>query len=148
MTDEAQGNTAKMYFSGSLGVLFSRIVGMIAGVGSLWFLTRVLSTEDFAAYTFAMSLILVLGYSASLGLERVMLLRISGLAPEPGVLKGSVLARRIALRVALLSLAAALGCIGVLQAFPRLSAQNDLLGWFIALAPIVPAVALTASLIA
>ena len=145
---DARGSSAQLYFSGSVGVLFSRVAGMIAGVASLWLLTRILSTEAFAAYSFAMSLVFVLGFATVFGLERVMLLKLSPLEPEPGVLKGALLARRIALWVLVLSCGTAALMFAAFHIFPVLSANRDLVGWFSALVPIVPAVALTAVLIA
>lgn len=148
MTNEAPNDSARMYFSSSLGVIFSKAVGMLAGVASLWLLTRILSVEDFASYTFAMSLVFVLGFVSGLGLERVMLLKIGSLPPVEGVLQGGALARRISFQVALSSVAIVALTWSILVLFPVLSANNNLLGWFLALMPIVPAVALTAVLIA
>ena len=148
MSKEAYANSAQMYFSGSLGVLVSRAVGIVAGIVSLWLLTRILSVEAFAGYMLAMSLVFVLGFVASFGLERVLLLKISPLTPDPGHLWGGRLARKIAVWVALLSAATAVLTIIVLQSLPALSAKNDLAGWFLILSPIVPAVAMTALLVA
>ena len=137
-----------MYISSSLGVLFSRGVGLLAGAVSLWLLTRILDETDFAAYMLAMSMVYVCGFLGGFGLQRVLLLKISPLPATPGILQGSHLARSIGIRVFISSTCLALVVATTLYAFPELSAENDVSLWFLMLTPIVPTVSLTVWLIA
>ena len=98
--------SGKAYFTGALGVLASKVINMLAGIISLWLLTTILTTEDFAGYSVAMSIVILLGYSASLGIERSMLLRIGELEPDGRALAGRRLALRILVVVACLAAAA------------------------------------------
>ncbi len=100
-------SSEKAYFAGALGVLFSRGVSVGAGVLSLWFLTRILSVEEFAAYNFAMSIAVLLGYSIGLGTERSLLIRINETDPHPTHFLGMRLMKRV------LALALALSAVAV-----------------------------------
>ncbi len=137
-----------MYISSSLGVLFSRGVGLFAGVASLWLLTRILDEVDFAAYMLAMSMVYVCGFLGGFGLQRVLLLKISPLPATPGILHGAQLARSVGIRVFISSTSLAVVVAAALYAFPDISAENNVAPWFLMLAPIVPAVAMTVWLIA
>jgi len=128
----------RAYFLGALGVASSRVLSIVAGVASLWLLTRILSAEAFAAYSVAMSVVLLAGYSAGIGLERAMLVRIGSGMPENGQLTGTRMMLRIALITAVLSLVAA--AVLVLFATAGDARHSVFLGY---LAPVIPATALS-----
>lgn len=148
MSENTPTKPDAMYLSGGLGMLFSRVVGLLAGIVSLWILTRLLNTADFAAYMLAMSLVYICGFLGGFGLHRVLLLKISPLPTKSGVLQGAELAQKVAVRIFLSSTAVAIALTAVLYVFPGLTAQNNIAIWFALLSPIVPAVAMTAWLIA
>ena len=127
-----------MYLSGGLGVLFSRLTGIIAGIASLWLLNRILTTEAFAGYMLTFSLVVVLGGVSGFGLERVLVLKIGKLPPEKGILRGGRLLKQVACWVLPLSIVAVLTAILVLHKVPELSQNNEILPWLIRLSPIVP----------
>ena len=83
------------YLSGAFGSFAARGMTLVAGVLALWFLTRILSVDDFAGYASAMAVIVLLGYNAGFGLERAMLLRVSGQEPAKRQLLGTRLMLRI-----------------------------------------------------
>lgn len=147
MPDARPIKSESMYISSSLGVLFSRVVALFAGVLSLWLLTRILDEADFAAYMLAMSMVYVFGFLGGFGLQRVLLLKISPLPATPGVLHGAHLAKSIGMRVFLSSTCLAVVVATALYAFPDISAENNIAPWFLMLAPIVPTVAMTVWLI-
>lgn len=118
----------------------------MAGILSLWFVTRILSAEQFAGYSVAMSVMALAGYAAGLGIERAMLLRLGELAPEAGRLAGRTLMLRIAGVVAVLSAATSLTLVLVLA--PTMAANGNFAAeWIAPLAPMVPATALTLVLV-
>lgn len=135
-------DSGKAYFTGALGVLASRVVTICAGILSLWLLTRILSTEDFAGYSVAMSVVVVAGYSVGLGIERSMLLRIGELEIDAGRLAGAGMMRRILLLVAALSGAAALAA-----AFWAGAGETPRHDFVRLLAPVIPATALALVLV-
>lgn len=132
-------SSGKAYFTGALGVAASRVINSLAGIVSLWLLTAILTTDNFAGYSVAMSIVVLLGYSAGLGLERSMLLRVGELAPDPRILAGARLALTILGIVAVLSTVTAVltfAFIGGGGTTPRHE--------FVArLAPVIPATALS-----
>ncbi|MEO1238266.1 MAG: oligosaccharide flippase family protein [Pseudomonadota bacterium] len=69
----------KTYSPGALGVIGSQAVNALAGFVALYCLTNMLSKDDFGAYSFVFSVIIVLSTLATLGLDRTLLL---GLASE------------------------------------------------------------------
>ncbi len=127
------------YLSGATGVLLSRALSVLAGVASLWVLTQVLSTEAFAGYTVAMSILMLAGYSTGLGLERSMLLTISELPPRPTLLQGRGAMLKIAAVAASVSTLTALVVWGL--ADPETGGARD--EFLQRLAPIVPSTALS-----
>ncbi len=134
------------YLAGASGVIASRMVSLGAGFLSLWFLTRILSTEQFAGYSVAMSVVILASSSVGIGIERVMLLRVSEVEPCSGQLMGRTLALKIFGLVGTLSILAALALMLFSEA-ARLGVQEDLNGWLIRLAPFVPAAALSLVLV-
>ena len=83
------------YLAGISAVAASTVASAAAGFASLWFLTQVLSKDLFGAYTFSMSVVMLLAIVGTMGLDRVLLLRVAALPTEAGVLRGSALARRV-----------------------------------------------------
>lgn len=140
--------SARAYFRGSIGVIFSRGIGILAGVGSLWILTRVLDTEQFAGYMLAMSVVQIIGFFAGFGIERVLFLKISALTPDPQRLHGQKLAARIAVWVSASAVVAVLATLLLVGFFPELTGQTALAHWLTRLAPIGPAIALITVLVA
>ena len=84
------------YLVGAVGLLGSKIVGAIAGFGSLWLLTQMLTKEQLGGYAFAMSIAVLGSVVGTIGLNRALLLRISQLR-QRSVLMGSGLALRTGL---------------------------------------------------
>ncbi len=79
---------------GMLGVISSTVASLVAGVLSLWLLNRILGKDMFGGYAFAMSIVLLLSIVGTIGLDRVLLLRVAGLSAGDGVLRGKGLALR------------------------------------------------------
>ncbi|MEM6823872.1 MAG: hypothetical protein AAF566_02065 [Pseudomonadota bacterium] len=140
--ESALQSSDKAYFTGALGVLSSRVAAILAGVASLWLLTRILGSEAFAGYSVAFSIVVLLGYSIGLGIERSLLLRISGLDPAGGRLQGARLMRRILIVVAVLSSLAVVGTL--LTIAGETGPKHDFLRL---LTPVIPAVAISLVLI-
>ena len=135
----------RAYTIGAGSVLLSRATSALAGVISLWFLSRILNTDDFANYVVTMSIVMLGGYLAGLGLERSMLLRIAELQTRPGLLLGRGLMLKIAAAVLILSIFAA---TGLFLFFTEQVASEGLDKWVKWMTPIVPATALSLVLIA
>ncbi|WP_316646603.1 lipopolysaccharide biosynthesis protein [Ovoidimarina sediminis] len=110
-------------------------------------MTRILEAEAFAGYAVAMSVAVILGYTAGYGSERVMLLKIGGLPPEANLLRGRRLAQQIIALVFVTASATAALAILVLSLWPNLSGETEVLPWLIALSPIVPATAIVLALV-
>ena len=128
----------KAYFTGALGAMASRVITILAGVLSLWFLTRVLGTDQFAGYSVAFSALILVGYSVGLGIERSMLLRIGELAPDASALKGGRMMRAILLVAGVLASIAAL-----VMALLYGAGDTPRHAFLRMMAPLVPATALT-----
>lgn len=132
---------ARAYSSGLAGAVAARGLSVVAGVLSLWLLSRILDTEDFAGYAAAMSYAILLGHLGGLGLERSMLLRISPVAEVTDRLAGRRLVLRVALAVAVLSLAVSALTLAILGAVPLLQeGRTD--DWIRLLWPVIPLQAL------
>lgn len=127
----------RAYFAGALGVGLSRGLSILAGILSLWFLTRILTTEAFAGYSVAMAVIGLLSYSVGLGLERSLLVRLGGLKPEPGRLAGA------RLMWAIFRVTGILAAIGTAVTLVVASAWGGMTADFVVwLSPMIPATAL------
>lgn len=135
-------NSGKAYLTGALGVALSRVVSIAAGIISLWLLTQILTTENFAGYSVAMSVVVLCGYTAGLGIERSMLLRIGGLDVDAEKLAGTRL---------MLNISAAVAAIAVLVAgglyFWSSTGATPRHDFVRMLAPAVPALALSLVLV-
>lgn len=75
----------------------SQAASLVAGIASLWLLARILSKEMFGGYAFAVAVIALLSYVATLGLDRSLLLRIARHRISLGQLRGAGLAARATL---------------------------------------------------
>lgn len=85
------------YLLGAAAVAASQAASLVAGIASLWLLARILSKEMFGGYAFAVAVIALLSYVATLGLDRSLLLRIARHRISPGQLRGGGLAARATL---------------------------------------------------
>ncbi|MEM8958183.1 MAG: oligosaccharide flippase family protein [Pseudomonadota bacterium] len=133
----------RSYLSGAALVWAARMASFASGFASLLLLTRILSQQMFGAYSFAMSVVLLLGLLSVLGLDRALLYRIASAAPATGVLKGTGLALRVSAASAAFS-----GIVVVLLWVfaPRIEAAGAPLGsafWLAALAAATVPFALT-----
>ncbi len=136
----------RAYISGAAGVLASRVISVVAGIFSLWFLARILSIEEFSGYVSAMAILVLLGYSGGLGIERAMLLRISERASGKGILIGRALMIKTGRTVLISSGVIAALAVAITSGMPTLRsvAAAD---WIVRLWPIIPATALSLVLI-
>lgn len=130
--------SGKAYLAGALGTMSSRVVSIVAGVLSLWFLTRILGTDAFAGYSVAMSIVVLLGYSAGLGIERSLLVRIGELEPNGRTLAGGRLLRANLISAGVLAGIATLLTVAVLH-----GATGPQERFTLYLAPVIPATALS-----
>lgn len=128
------------YLTGAGGVLASRGISLVAGILSLWFLNQLLTTEDFAAYAVAMTVIILAGYTSGLGMERALILRIAGLEQHKGKLLGRTMMVRTLLVVLVLSCLSAIALVLVAQ-HAEMAAAATTWRWIEKLAPAVPATA-------
>ena len=128
------------YLIGGGGVLASRGISLVAGMLSLWLLNQVLTTDDFAAYAVAMTVVVLAGYTAGLGIERTLILRIAGLEPRRGMLLGRTVMLRTLLVVLALSCLAATALV-LAAHHAEVVAASTTLQWIEKLAPVVPATA-------
>lgn len=135
------------YLSGAAGVITTRALGLAAGVLSLWLLTRILETEAFAGYTAAMSVLMLLGFAAGFGIERMMLLKIAGLPAGPMPLQGGRMMRRVAGLILLTGVIVGLGAAILWRFIPHAPGDAPVAAWLLWLWPVVPAVALTLALV-
>lgn len=133
----------RAYLFGGAGVLLSRGLSMVAGVASLWILSHVLTTEQFAGYSVAMSVVFLTGLSAGFGLERTMVLKIAEMPPQAGMLRGRSMMTRIAAIVLALSCAAMM-LVLALATTAAPSWHSTFIAWLV---PIIPATALSFVLI-
>ena len=130
--------SGKAYLAGALGTMSSRAASIVAGVLSLWFLTRILGTEAFAGYSVAMSVVVLLGYSVGLGIERSLLVRIGELEPDGRTLAGGRLLRANLISAGFLAGIATLLTVAVLR-----DATGPQERFTLYLAPVIPATALS-----
>jgi len=135
------------YLSGFLGVLSSRALSLVAGAASLWLITRILDTAQFAGYSVAMSVAYLIGATAGLGLDRSLVLRIGEIEPISDKLAGAGLLRSISGWVTVLATCAGLVAIALWNWVPALSGDATTSTWLWLLWPIVPAFALTITLV-
>ncbi|MEM8630059.1 MAG: hypothetical protein AAGF74_02365 [Pseudomonadota bacterium] len=138
-------NPKRAYAIGASSVLFSRATSILSGVLSLWLLARILTTEDFAGYAVALSVVVMTGYICGLGIERAMILRLAALPPKKNLFVG----RRMMQRV--LGIAAVLSCVGLVAVVLITSRTGDDQAanakWIFWLTPVVPATAVSLVLI-
>jgi O-antigen/teichoic acid export membrane protein len=131
------------YAAGVAAVVARTAAGALAGFVSLWLLSRILSKPDFGAYAVAMNVVLLLAIVATLGLDRVLLVRIAALAPRRGVLKGGGLALRVGGVCAVAGLAVAAALWALAGRAAAWGAAPEAGFWLAALAPAVVPLALT-----
>jgi len=134
----------RAYTLGAGSVFFSRAISTLAGVISLWLLSRILNTDAFAHYIVTMSIVVLGGYLAGLGLERSMLLRIAQLRSEHGQLLGRGMMLKIAALALVLSMLVAGGLV---HYFTSMAAHDGLGMWVRWMVAIVPATAISLVLI-
>lgn len=84
---------SKPYSSGAIAAIASQVGSGFAGLASLFFLTQILSKEDFGGYAFSVNLLILLSIVATLGLDRTLLLGIAGLNRDGSLLQGGALFR-------------------------------------------------------
>ncbi|MEL7461144.1 MAG: lipopolysaccharide biosynthesis protein [Pseudomonadota bacterium] len=68
----------KTYTPGALGVLAAQAASALGGFVALYCLTNMLTKDDFGAYSFVFSVLIVLATLATLGLDRTLLLKLAG----------------------------------------------------------------------
>lgn len=133
----------KTYTPGAISVLASQGASAIGGFVALFCLTNMLSKDDFGAYSFVFSLLIVLSTLGTLGLDRALLLKLAGEGGGDRRFRGRNLLMA-ALRICL-PVSAGLALLLVLVAEPLASAMGSsvALWWLQALAvAIVPMTAL------
>ncbi|MEM9433959.1 MAG: hypothetical protein AAGA12_08550 [Pseudomonadota bacterium] len=124
--------SGRAYAFGASGFLFSNLVSVIAGVVSLWLLTRILSTDQFAGYVVAMSILALIGFNAGLAVERVLVLKLAELPVRQGRLAGLRMLRRV---LFLASVPAFLALAGILV-YARVGGNEAV--WLSKMALLVP----------
>lgn len=85
------------YLLGASGVAVSTVASTAAGFMSLWLLTQILTKEMFGGYAFAMAIVALASFAATLGLDRSLLLRVARRPALADKLRGSGLAGRTCL---------------------------------------------------
>jgi O-antigen/teichoic acid export membrane protein len=122
------------YALGASGVALSTAAATGSGFLSLLLLTRILTKEMFGAYAFAMAVVALASFVATLGLDRALLLRVARRPARADRLQGSGIALRASLAAALAgaAVAAAIAWGGVTLAGEALPREAGF--WFPALA--------------
>lgn len=144
---DARATAGSAYLSGATGVLVTRVSSVAASAVALWLLSRMLGTSDFAGYTTAMSVLMLLGLAAGFGIERTMLMNIAGKVTGSAHLQGARMMRRIGSIVLVTGSAVGLAAAAVWSGVPALSGDVPVGEWLLRLWPLVPAVALTLALV-
>lgn len=134
------------YLIGAAAVAASHAAGGAAGFLSFWLLARILTKEMFGGYVFATAVVALLGFIATLGLDRSLLLRIAGLRERAAYLHGGGIAWRTSLIAVLVG-----GVFGVAltlgaPAFVRMGAIPEAAFWLPALSIAIPPIAATLTL--
>lgn len=80
--------TKATYLSGAMAAALSFIASGLAGFASLYFLVKILSKDEFGAYSLAANVMLLASLLATLGLDRALLLRLAPLDSQRGVMLG------------------------------------------------------------
>lgn len=78
----------RLYTPGAIGAIGSQAASAAGGFAALLFLTNMLTKEDFGAYSFAFSVMILLSIVGTLGLDRSLLLKLAGQGDPRGQKRG------------------------------------------------------------
>jgi len=127
-----------LYAVSSLSVVVAKSLSFISALVVTLLLNRLLGKNEYGTYEFVMAIVLIISDLSLFGMDRVILYRVSRLAPRSQSLLGGEIVRFIFGRVAIFSIAASiLFCVFAMTFESQFEFPNFLL-WAIAMSIIIP----------